>query len=128
MKPLAGVLTIFPTFAHQFDLMSIGPEPSDENSGGYFDGDDSEGYQNAHEPLKTLTEPFMPATSGNSILMQLGAGGSADEFDYEWWSTTKYPNGTVARYQGEEYSIVKTDNYFDIGGFYVYYLNARSDH
>ncbi|WP_338230791.1 hypothetical protein [Lactiplantibacillus paraxiangfangensis] len=128
MKPLAGVLNIFPMFAVKFDLMRIGPGPSDENSGGYFVGDDSEGNTADQKPLQTLTEPLMPFTSGRSVLMSLGAGGSADAFDYEWWSTGHYPTGTVVRYQGHELTVKKIDPYFEIGGFAVYYLSARSDH
>lgn len=120
---LARIPSIFPRMARNFELLRVGPKPSGTKSGGFFGTDDSQ--DEATTSPVPMCEPIVPESQAQK--MEMGNGGSYTTYDYEWWSTTDYPQGTLIRYDGIKLEVVKIEPYWHDGGFAIYYLQNRSD-
>lgn len=122
---ISEATSIFPMFARNFELLRVGDAPSDDESGGYFA---SENQSDSDMESKQMCEPILPANSGNSLTALLQAGGSVNEYAYQWWSLDHYPKGTMILYHGAKLVVDKSDDYSEEGGFWIYYLKGRDDY
>ncbi|MUV40481.1 MULTISPECIES: hypothetical protein [Levilactobacillus] len=119
---LAQIPAIFPLMAETFELLRVGEAQSDDATGG-FSGPNEE--TSKLEPIGTICEPMIPESKAQS--MQMGEGGSFTDYAYQWFSMTKYPKGTLVRYDSLTLEVVEIEPYWSQGGFAIYYMQNRSD-
>jgi len=119
---LAQIPAIFPLMAETFELLRVGEAQSDDATGG-FSGPNEE--TSKLEPIGTICEPMIPESKAQS--MQMGEGGNFTDYAYQWFSMTKYPKGTLVRYDSLTLEIVEIEPYWSQGGFTIYYMRNRSD-
>lgn len=119
-KILGDAIELFEDFAVDFEV-ALPADDSDKNRLGSFMGDDPK-----PQPRTAVHEPILPA-DGHTARLAMEAGGNVTAYAYQWWSTTRYPDRTSVFYEGRELVVGDHDDYSAHAGFYIYYLNDRSD-
>jgi hypothetical protein len=123
-KLLHAIKKIFPEISVDFQV-ELSVTPDTNNVVGSFFGDDDDNSPQSN--LTDVTEPLLPA-DGNTMQLLLTAGGNVETFAYQWFSTGQYPEKTIVHYHNRNLVVNRIDDYFDLAGIYIYYLNDRSDH